>query len=65
MKPLDKLFALKSDTAAGRIDYCRVMLSVHGFLPAGEDVKVKQRIDKWLKEHGVEKVDGGKSCSSG
>jgi len=52
MKPKDKLKAWKSEAAYDRVHGCRVMLRMHGFLSEGENAKVVQRINKWVKKHG-------------
>lgn len=52
MKPDENIGPWKASQAFIRIDACRVMLSIHGFLTEAEERKVKQRIDRWIKKHG-------------
>ena len=58
MKPNDKLRGLNKDDGLGRIEYCRAMLSLRGFLTDSETVKVKHRIKQWCKRHGYHLVSG-------
>ena len=58
MKPTDRLRAINKDTGLGRIEYCRAMLTLHGFLSDGETDKVKDRIKKWCKRHGYHVISG-------
>ena len=52
MKPSDKLMAWKREAALDRIEGCRVMLNLHGFVSDAENEKIKQRIRKWVKKNG-------------
>ena len=47
MKPGDKLRAIQADVAVERVEYCRAMLHMHGFLTEGENRRVKGRIRVW------------------
>ena len=51
MKPNDLLRAWKKSTAIDRIDACRMMLRIHGFLSDNENESVKRRIAKWIEQH--------------
>lgn len=54
MKPDSKMKPLKADNGLGRIEHCRVMLLIHGFLTQSESNKVKARVIKWCAKHGIE-----------
>jgi len=49
-KRTDKVVEWKSETFMLRIDKCRAMLSLHGYLTEAENNKVRSRITKVLKE---------------
>lgn len=40
-----------------RIEDCRFMLRVHGFLTDAESDRVTKRIDKWLAMHGMKRFE--------
>jgi hypothetical protein len=54
MKPLDKTMSLPAQTFFERIQYCRKMLVIHGFLSDAENEKAHKRIAKWVKENTAE-----------
>jgi hypothetical protein len=41
------------EIAAERIDMCRAVLHIHGFLSDSEDARVNKRIEKWAEKDGV------------
>jgi len=47
MKPYDLLKSWRSESAVDRVEGCRVLLHVHGFLTDGENEKVAKRIARW------------------
>ena len=51
MKPHDKLFAWKKESALDRIHACKVMLHLHGFMTDPESKRVNDRIVKWVEKH--------------
>lgn len=51
MKPSDKLKSWNKSDAYDRIESCRVMLHLHGFISEAENKSVKDRIYKWMKKH--------------
>lgn len=51
MKPLDKLSAWVKSDALTRIEMCRVMLGLHGFLTRAEEQKVEKRIKAWIERN--------------
>lgn len=53
MKATDKSPAWEEQIAAERVDQCRMMLHVHGFLSDSEDARVNKRIEKWAAKDGV------------
>lgn len=53
MKATDKSPVWESTIAAERVDQCRTMLHIHGFLSDSEDARVDARITKWAKKDGV------------
>lgn len=48
-RPNDMIRGTGKQTMLGRLDYCRAMLCLHGFLSDGENEKIKQRIAEWRK----------------
>ena len=53
MKPTDKLSILKSSNALDRIEYCRSLLGIHGFITESEEEKIRARILKWCDKNKV------------
>ncbi|MCK9569381.1 hypothetical protein M0R72_10625 [Candidatus Pacearchaeota archaeon] len=47
MKPYDLLRQWKAEAAIDRVEGCRILLHIHGFLSDSENYKVKKRIEKW------------------
>ena len=53
MTPLDpaaKCKPMKSIDMLDRIEFCKTMLYLHGFLSEAEKRKVTARIQKWIKK---------------
>ena len=60
METLDPKKAAKPwnhETIYERVDDCRFMLKVHGFLSESESDRVIKRIDKWLAMHGMRRFE--------
>ncbi len=53
MKPKDTIPEWPKTNAAARVDACRTMLALHGFLSDTENERVAKRIDKWAAKGGV------------
>lgn len=43
------------DTFYDKVEFCRGLLHIHGFITETENTKVKQRIHNWVNEHFMEK----------
>ncbi len=50
MKPTDKLRSWKSESAYDRMQCCRSVLWVHGFLTDVENRKIQNRLKKWAED---------------
>jgi hypothetical protein len=53
MKASESIPAWKATTCAQRVDECRAMLYLHGFLTDSESERVNARIEKWAAKDGV------------
>lgn len=53
IKPQESFIAWPEQAAVVRVDGCRTVLYVHGFLSAAENERVARRIDKWAARAGV------------
>ncbi len=53
MKPTDVSPAWDPEPSIDRIQACELMLSTYEFLTVSESRKVRERIDKWAKLHGL------------
>lgn len=53
MKPKDRSPEWEPTIAAERVDMCRALLHIHGFLSDAEDRRVNARIEKWAAAEGV------------
>ena len=62
MKATDKSPVWKSQLAAKRVDQCRAMLHIHGFLSDSEDARVNARIEKWAAKDGVHRRPLRRPC---
>lgn len=51
MKPAESVEVWKKSSALDRVQMCRVMLHLHGFLSGAENDRVQQRIKKWVEEY--------------
>ena len=51
----EKMPAWGSETVAQRLDHCRAMLNIHGFLSEAENDRVSARIERWAANHGVKR----------
>jgi hypothetical protein len=47
MKPYDLLRPWKAEAAIDRVEGCRILLHIHGFLTDAENQKVAKRVAKW------------------
>lgn len=50
---LTKMPVVEEEFFINRIQYCKIMLYLHGFLTQGECDKVKERINKEMKRQGI------------
>lgn len=57
LKPKEKARVWRSKSAFERVEDCRFMLRVHGFLSDSESDRVTKRIDKWLAMHGMRRFE--------
>lgn len=53
LKPKELATVWNAESIYDRVEECRFMLKVHGFLSEGESDRVIKRIDKWLAMHGM------------
>ena len=56
MKANEKIPAWEETICAERVDECRMMLHIHGFLSESENDRVNARIEKWAAKDGVRRV---------
>ena len=56
LKPTDDIKAWDTCKVHERIDDCRFLLKVHGFLSEAESDRVLKRMDRWLRLHGYRRV---------
>ena len=49
MKPDSTVPKWPSELVTRRLENCRKMLAIHGFLSASESEKVEKRIQRWIK----------------
>lgn len=56
MKANDTIPKWEEMIAAERVDQCRMMLHIHGFLSEAENERVNARIEKWAAKDGVRRV---------
>lgn len=57
LKPNEKPRVWREKSVFERVEDCRFMLRVHGFLSEAESDKVTKRIDKWLAMHGMRRFE--------
>lgn len=65
MKATNKIPAWRSTSAADRVDQCRSMLHIHGFMTEAENDRVNARIEKWAAKEGVRRQALTNSKSTG
>lgn len=56
LKPMEPAAPWNDKNLYERVDQCRFMLRVHGFLSDAESDRVTKRIDKWLAMHGMQRA---------
>lgn len=64
MKANAKIPAWDAEIAAERVDQCRSMLYMHGFLTDSENDRVNERIEKWAEKDGVRRAPRHSSALS-
>lgn len=57
LKPTDSAQYWSANPVHERIEDCRFMLRVHGFLSDAESDRISKRIEKWLAMHGMRRVE--------
>jgi len=57
LKPKETASTWRGKSAFERVEDCRFMLRVHGFLTDAESDRVTKRIDKWLAMHGMKRFE--------
>jgi len=65
MKATDTIPKWPAEIAAERVDQCRAMLHIHGFLTESESNRVNARIEKWAAKDGVKRRDPRCACRGG